>query len=66
MLTIVALYVVGQVSAQAGLIVYPITNGLPIVTGVVIGSFVLRQMVTTREKWGIACGVVAMALLSWG
>jgi hypothetical protein len=66
MLTIVALYVVGEVSAQAGLIVYPITNGLPIVTGVVIGSFVLRQMITTREKWGIACGVVAMALLSWG
>jgi hypothetical protein len=66
MLTILALYLVGQVSAQAGLIVYPITNGLPIVTGVAIGSFVLRQKITTREKWGIACGVVAMALLSWG
>jgi drug/metabolite transporter (DMT)-like permease len=66
MLTIVALYLVGQVSAQAGLIVYPITNGLPIVMGIVIGSVVLRQMITTREKWGIACGVVAMALLSWG
>lgn len=66
MLTILALYLVGQVSAQAGLIVYPITNGLPIVMGVVIGSFVLRQKITTREKWGIACGGLAMVLLSWG
>jgi drug/metabolite transporter (DMT)-like permease len=66
MLTIVALYLVGQVSARAGLIVYPITNGLPIVTGVVIGSFVLRQKIARREQWGIACGVVAMVLLSSG
>lgn len=66
MLTIAALYLVGRASAQAGLVVYPITNGLTIVTGVLIGSLVLHQKVATREKWGMACGVVAMALLSLG
>jgi drug/metabolite transporter (DMT)-like permease len=65
MLTIVALAVVRKVSAQAGLIVYPITNGLPIVMGVVIGSLVLKQKVATRSAWGIACGSAAMIFLSW-
>jgi drug/metabolite transporter (DMT)-like permease len=66
MLTIVALDRVGRVSAQAGLIVYPITNGLTIVMGVFLGSLWLHQKVAAREKWGMACGVIAMALLSLG
>ena len=66
MLTIVALDRVGRVSAQAGLIVYPITNGLTSVMGVILGSLWLRQKAATRERWGMACGVIAMALLSFG
>lgn len=65
MLTILALEVVAKVSAQAGLIVYPITNGLPIALGVVIGSLILKQRVSSRSAWGVACGSVAMILLSW-
>lgn len=41
--TILALEVVGKVSKQAGLIVYPITNGL------VIGSLMMRQKIATRS-----------------
>lgn len=66
MLTIVALDHVGQVSAQAGLIVYPITNGLTIVMGVILGSLWLHQKVVARERWGMVCGVIAMAFLSFG
>ncbi len=66
MLTIIALNAVGRASAQAGLVVYPITNGLPIVAGVVIGGLLLKQKVTRRSAWGIACGSVAMIFLSRG
>lgn len=66
MLTILALEVVGKISKQAGLIVYPITNGLVIPIGVVIGSLILRQKITTRSRWGIGCGAIAMVFLSWG
>lgn len=66
MLTIIALNTVGRVSRQAGLIVYPITNGLPIVFGVVIGSLLLRQKLRSRSAWGIVCGSVAMICLSRG
>jgi len=66
MLTIIALGVVAKASSQAGLVVYPITNGLTIVMGVVIGSVLLRQTVTRRSAVGIACGSVAMIFLSWG
>jgi hypothetical protein len=65
MLTILALEVVAKVSRQAGLIVYPITNGLTIALGVVIGSLVLKQKVSSRSAWGVACGSVAMIFLSW-
>lgn len=65
MLTILALEVVARVSRQAGLIVYPITNGLTIALGVVIGSLVLKEKVSSRSAWGVACGSVAMILLSW-
>jgi EamA-like transporter family protein len=65
MLTILALEVVAKVSKQAGLIVYPITNGLTIALGVVIGSLVLKQKVSSRSAWGVACGSVAMIFLSW-
>jgi len=66
MLTILALQVVARVSRQAGLVVYPITNGLTIVTGALVGILILRQRVTARTAWGIACGSVAMVFLSWG
>jgi drug/metabolite transporter (DMT)-like permease len=65
MLTMIALYFVGRANGQAGLVVYPITNGLTIVTGVGIGSLFLHQKITTRERWGMTCGVVAMVFLSF-
>jgi drug/metabolite transporter (DMT)-like permease len=64
MLTMIALYFVGRANGQAGLVVYPITNGLTIVTGVAIGSLFLGQKITTRERGGMACGIVAMVFLS--
>jgi drug/metabolite transporter (DMT)-like permease len=66
MLTIKALEIVGKVSAQAGLIVYPITNGLTIITGVVLGTLLLEQKIAARAALGIACGSVAMIFLSLG
>ena len=65
MLTILALIAVAKVSAKAGVVVYPITNGLPIAMGVIIGRVVLKQKVTSRAAWGIVCGSSAMVLLSW-
>jgi drug/metabolite transporter (DMT)-like permease len=65
MLTMIALYYVGRANGHAGLVVYPITNGLTIVMGVAIGSLFLHQAIATREKWGMACGIVAMIFLSF-
>ena len=65
MLTILALAAISRVSPQTGLIVYPITNGLPIVAGVIVGRLVLKQTVSRRTAWGIACGSVAMVFLCW-
>ena len=47
------------------MVVYPITNGLPIAMGVIIGRVVLKQKVTSRAAWGIVCGSSAMVLLLW-
>jgi hypothetical protein len=44
-LTIAALVVVGRVSSQAGLIVYPITNGLVIPVAVVWEALLLKQKI---------------------
>lgn len=64
MLTMLALTAVARVSRQAGLIVYPITNGLVIPIGVILGALILKQKFSLRSKIGVALGMVAMALLS--
>jgi len=65
MLTMAALVTVGRVSSQAGLIVYPITNGLVIPVAVVLGTLLLKQKIGFRSGIGVALGVVAMLLLSF-
>ena len=65
MLTIAALVVVGRVSLQAGLVVYPITNGLVIPVAVVLGALLLKQEISLRSWMGVALGMGAMILLSF-
>ena len=63
-LTILALAAVARVSNQSGLIVYPITNGLVIPAGVLLGVVLLKQKVNIRTGVGVACGMIALAILS--
>lgn len=64
LLTMAALTVVGRVSHQAGVIVYPITNGFVIPLGVILGALILRQSFSTRNKIGVALGMAGLAMLS--
>lgn len=64
-LTILALAAVARVSQQSGLIVYPITNGLVIPAGVLLGRILLKQRVSVRTGVGVACGMIALAILSF-
>ena len=63
MLTIAALAQVGRVTRQTGVIVYPITNGLVIPVGVVLGVIFLKQRLNARTSLGIVVGVVALICL---
>jgi len=64
MLTMAALSQVGRVSGQAGVIVYPITNGLVIPVGVLLGVILLKQSIQKRTAVGVILGMAALALLS--
>jgi hypothetical protein len=63
MLTMAALAVVARVSTQAGVIVYPITNGLVIPIGVLLGAWLLKQRMHVRTALGVGMGMAALALL---
>jgi multidrug transporter EmrE-like cation transporter len=63
MLTMGALSVVGRISNQAGIIVYPITNGLVIPVGVVLGVIFLRQKIARRVVLGVLTGMAGLTLL---
>jgi drug/metabolite transporter (DMT)-like permease len=63
MLTILALAQVNKASAQTGVVVYPITNGLVIPVGVILGAIILRQHITRRTGYGVALGVCALLCL---
>jgi hypothetical protein len=65
MFTMAALVLVGRVSSQAGLVVYPITNGLVIPVAVVLGALLLKQKISFRSGMGVVLGMVAMVLLSF-
>jgi drug/metabolite transporter (DMT)-like permease len=64
LLTMAALATVAKVSKQAGVIVYPITNGFVIPLGVVLGALILRQVIDNRRKLGVAIGMAGVILLS--
>jgi drug/metabolite transporter (DMT)-like permease len=63
MLTIAALAHIGRVSKETGVIVYPITNGLVIPVGVVLGVMILKQRVDRRTAVGVALGALALVCL---
>jgi drug/metabolite transporter (DMT)-like permease len=63
MLTMAALAAVTRVSGQAGVIVYPITNGLVIPIGVLLGVWLLKERLHLRTALGVAMGMAALALL---
>ena len=63
MLTMAALVVVGKASREAGVIVYPITNGLVIPVGVLLGVLILRQRIDRRTRWGVVAGMAALTLM---
>jgi drug/metabolite transporter (DMT)-like permease len=63
MLTMLALSQVSKTSAQTGVIVYPITNGLVIPVGVILGIVILRQHITRRTGVGVALGMCALLCL---
>jgi drug/metabolite transporter (DMT)-like permease len=64
LLTIAALGFVGRISKQAGIIVYPITNGFVIPLGVIMGAVILRQAIDRRRRFGVALGMAGVVLLS--
>jgi drug/metabolite transporter (DMT)-like permease len=63
MLTMAALSSVSKVSRQTGVIVYPVTNGLVIPVGVVLGALLLKQHISRRVGLGVSIGVVALICL---
>jgi drug/metabolite transporter (DMT)-like permease len=63
MLTMLALVAVGRVSSQAGVIVYPITNGLVIPVGVLLGFLILKQKLQLRTGIGVAFGMAGLIFL---
>jgi drug/metabolite transporter (DMT)-like permease len=63
MLTVAALSQVSKVSSETGVIVYPITNGLVIPVGVILGVLVLRQHINRRTMLGVSAGVCALVCL---
>jgi len=64
MLTMFALGSISRVSRQAGLVVYPITNGLVIPIGVILGALILKEKFSVGSKIGVGLGMAAVALLS--
>jgi drug/metabolite transporter (DMT)-like permease len=60
MLTMLALVRVARVSAQAGVIVYPITNGLVIPVGVLLGLLLLKQKIGRRSAIGVGFGMAGL------
>ncbi len=63
-LTILALSIVGHVSSNAGVVVYPISNGLAIPIGVLLGSLLLRQQISRRAWIGVALGAFSLICLA--
>ena len=63
MLTMAALSIAGRSTEHAGVIVYPITNGLVIPIGVVLGVWLLNQKLASRTAVGVGLGMAALVFL---
>jgi hypothetical protein len=63
MLTMAALSAAGSATANAGVIIYPITNGLVIPIGVMLGVWLLNQKLVRRTAVGVAVGMAALVFL---
>lgn len=64
LLIIIALGILGSSSSDAGLIVYPITNGLVIPVGVLFAALLLGERLSRRRWVGVAVGVVSLICLA--
>lgn len=64
MLTMLALQSMERETAQAGVAVYPITNGLVIPVGVVMGALLLGQKMSRRSSMGVGLGMAGLVFLS--
>lgn len=62
-LTMLSLVVVAKNGGQAGVVVYPITNGLVIPIGVILGALLLNQPVRGRAAAGVVLGMAGLVCL---
>lgn len=62
--TMLALQRMGRETTQAGVVVYPITNGLVIPVGVILGALLLGQKIGRRSSMGVALGMAGLLFLS--
>lgn len=63
MLTMAALSAASHARANAGVIIYPITNGLVIPIGVILGMWFLKQKLAGRTAVGVGFGMAALVFL---
>ncbi|MDQ2949525.1 MAG: hypothetical protein M3Y27_26905 [Acidobacteriota bacterium] len=63
MLTMAALTAATNANANAGVVIYPITNGLVIPIGVLLGVWLLKQKLGRRTAVGVAVGMAALVFL---
>jgi len=61
-LTILALNLIAPVTNSPGVIIYPITNGLVIPVGVLLGMILLKEKTNRSTATGVVCGVAALIL----
>ena len=61
-LTIFALNLIAPVTNSPGVIIYPITNGLVIPVGVVLGMILLKEKTNRSTATGVVLGVMALVL----
>lgn len=61
-LTILALNMMSSVTASPGVIIYPITNGLVIPIGVLLGAILLKEKTNFNTATGVVLGIAALVL----
>lgn len=61
-LTIFALNLMARVSSSPGVVIYPITNGLVIPVGVILGIILLKERPSMNTTTGVMLGMAALVL----